>query len=77
MATINTARSALSTIIITEGGECLGNNKIVAHFMKGVFESQKPKTISILQFPNYFEIVSVVLIVYQLYILMIHCHKRI
>lgn len=42
-STLNTARSALSTIIIMEGGECFGTNQIVARFMKGVFESRKPK----------------------------------
>ena len=42
-STLNTARSALSTIIIMEGGECFGTNHIVTRFMKGVFESRRPK----------------------------------
>ena len=42
-STLNTARSALSPIIVLEGGECFGNNLIVARFMKGVFESRKPQ----------------------------------
>ena len=42
-STLNTARSALNTIIFMEGGECFGNNPIVARFMKSVFESRKPQ----------------------------------
>ena len=37
------ARSALSAIIITEGGESFGTNCVVTRFMKGVFESRRPK----------------------------------
>ena len=40
---LNTARSALSAIIITEGGESFGTNCVVTRFMKGVFESRRPK----------------------------------
>ena len=39
---LNTARSALSAIIITEGGESFGTNRVVTRFMKGVFESRRP-----------------------------------
>ena len=42
-STLNTARSALCTIIVMEGGECFGNNPIVARFIKGIFESRKPQ----------------------------------
>ena len=39
---LNTARSALSGIIIKEGGESFGTNRVVTRFMKGVFESRRP-----------------------------------
>ena len=40
---LNTALSAFSTIIITEGGESFGTYRVVTRFMKGVFESRRPK----------------------------------
>ena len=42
-STLNTARSALSTIVTIDGGESFGSNHIVTRFMKGVFESRRPK----------------------------------
>ena len=42
-STINTARSALSTIIKLPGGECFGTAPIVTRFMKDVFELRQPK----------------------------------
>ena len=41
-STLNTARSALSTIVILPGGGKLGTNSLVTRFMKGVFEIRKP-----------------------------------
>ena len=42
-STLNTARSALSTIVTIDGGRSFGSNHIVTRFMKGVFESRRPK----------------------------------
>lgn len=42
-STINTARSALSTIVIIDGEKSFGSNHIVTRFMKGVFETRTPK----------------------------------
>ena len=42
-STLNTARSALSTIVTIDGGGSFGSNQIVTRFMKGVFESRRPK----------------------------------
>ena len=42
-STLNTARSALSTIVMIDGEKTFGSNHIVTRFMKGVFESRKPK----------------------------------
>ena len=40
---LNTAHSALSAIIITEGGESFSTYRVVTRFMKGVFELRRPK----------------------------------
>ena len=37
---INTARSALSTIIFLSDGSSFGNHPFVTQFLKGVFESR-------------------------------------
>ncbi len=42
-STINTARSALSTIVCMPAGQVFGSHHIVVRFMKGVFELRKPK----------------------------------
>ena len=42
-STINTARSALSTIVCMPAGQVFGSHHIVVRFMKGVFELSKPK----------------------------------
>ena len=42
-STLNTARPALSTIVTIDGGESFGSNHIVTRFMKGIFESRRPK----------------------------------
>ena len=42
-STINTARSALSTIVMIDGEKSFGSNHVVTRFMKGVFETRKPK----------------------------------
>jgi hypothetical protein len=42
-STINTARSALSTIICLPDGQVFGSHHIVVRFMKGIFELRKPK----------------------------------
>ena len=42
-STINTARSALSTIVTIDGGGSFGSNHIVTRFMKGVFKSRRPR----------------------------------
>ena len=42
-STINTARSALSTIVCMPAGHVFGSHHIVVRFMKGVFELRKPK----------------------------------
>ena len=42
-STFNTARSALSTIVTIDGGGSFGGNHIVTRFVKGVFESRRPK----------------------------------
>ena len=56
---LNIARSALSAIIITEGGESFGTNCVVTRFMKGVFESQRPK-------PKYMKIWDVAVVLKHL-----------
>jgi hypothetical protein len=40
-STINTAGSALSTVVSITDSD--GNNPIVSRFMKGIFETHKPK----------------------------------
>lgn len=42
-STLNTARSALSTIVMIDGGTSFGSHHLVTRFMKGVFESRRPK----------------------------------
>lgn len=42
-STLNTARSALSAIVTMDGVGSFGSNPIVTRFMKGVFESRRPK----------------------------------
>ena len=42
-STLNTACSALSTIVTIDGGGSFGSNHIVTRFMKGVFELRRPK----------------------------------
>ena len=42
-STLNTARSALSTIVTVDKGGSFGSNHIVTRFMKGVFELHRPK----------------------------------
>ena len=42
-STINTARSALSTIICLPDGQSFGSHPIVVRFMKCIFELRKPK----------------------------------
>ena len=37
---INTARSALSTVIVPPDGGSFGNHPLVSRFLKGVFESR-------------------------------------
>ena len=42
-STLYTACSAFSTIVTIDGGGSFGSNLIVTRFMKGVFESRRPK----------------------------------
>ena len=42
-STINTARSALSTIVTIDGGGSFGSNHIVTRFMKGVIKLRRPR----------------------------------
>ena len=42
-STINTARSALSTILIIQGCTTFGSHPLVIRFLKGIFEKRKPQ----------------------------------
>lgn len=59
-STLDTARSALSTIVTIDGGESFGSNHIVTRFMKGVSESHRSR-------PKYDKIWDVSVVLKYLY----------